>query len=246
MIRSHAGLFIITLRVTALGIPLGPSLVCQPVLTYRFVSVEFYARGRCARGANSSRCEFRCVRTCLCKWRIKKPFITRARAGAAKKAPPDAVRGRGGASLSYLEPFPVNLGPPFVVVVTHTRVHALARTHAALQRECTHARATACTYDGVARRVPLPVRVLARTRVSRRSRITPADAGFGIREADSKFRRDNPRYERRVLSASAGGADRRGLTKAREREKRRKNSRCSGTAAFAQRANATGRYLPRA
>lgn len=69
-------------------------------------------------------------RTCPSKWRIKKPFITCTRAGAAKKAAGCGGEARG-ASLSYLEPFPVNLGPPFVVV-SRTRMHTLARTANAL------------------------------------------------------------------------------------------------------------------
>lgn len=78
-------------------------------------------------------------RTCPSKWRIKKPFITCTRAGAAKKAAGCGGEVRG-VSLSYLEPFPVNLGPPFVVVVLRTCMHTLARS---VQRECTHARARA-------------------------------------------------------------------------------------------------------
>lgn len=88
-------------------------------------------------------------RTCPSKWRIKKPFITCTRAGAAKKAAGCGGEVRG-VSLSYLEPFPVNLGPPFVVVL-RTCMHTLA--HGA-QRECTHARARACGGLG-----PLPARV---------------------------------------------------------------------------------------
>lgn len=70
----------------------------------------------------------------LRKWRIKKPFITRtrARAGAAKKAA-GCGEGARGASLSYLEPFPVNLGPPFVVVAL---VHTLAARMHSRVREC--------------------------------------------------------------------------------------------------------------
>jgi len=94
-------------------------------------------------------------RTCPSKWRIKKPFITCTRAGAAKKAAGCGGEARG-ASLSYLEPFPVNLGPPFVVVL-RIRTHTLAR---GAQRECTHARARAC--DGGLG--PLPVRVRVRVR----------------------------------------------------------------------------------
>lgn len=59
------------------------------------------------------RCGFLRVRTCvpISGAYIKEPFITRyARAGAAKKAA-GCGEGARGASLSYLEPFPVNLGP---------------------------------------------------------------------------------------------------------------------------------------
>lgn len=95
-------------------------------------------------------------RTCPSKWRIKKPFITCTWAGAAKKAAGCGGEARG-ASLSYLEPFPVNLGPPFVVVL-RACMHTLARS---LQRECTHARAC----DGLG---PLPARVCMRARIRRR------------------------------------------------------------------------------
>lgn len=77
---------------------------------------------------------------------IKESFMTRyARAGAAKKAAGCGEEARG-ASLSYLEPFPVNLGPPlsvYIVVVCYahsspapsrrtsaTRMHSRTRVHA--------------------------------------------------------------------------------------------------------------------
>lgn len=97
--------------------------------------------------------------TCPSKWRIKKPFITCTRAGAAKKAAGCGGEAKG-ASLSYLEPFPVNLGPPFVVVL-RACMHTLARR---VQRECTHARGRVC--DGLG---PLPACVCMRPRARARA-----------------------------------------------------------------------------
>lgn len=100
-----------------------------------------------------------CVRTCPCKWRIKKPFITRMRAGAAKKA---AGCGARRASLSYLEPFPVNLGPAFAVVLC-IRMHTLVRR--TLTRACSANALTRMWWCRTAR--PLPVRMRVRARVRR-------------------------------------------------------------------------------
>lgn len=95
----------------------------------------------------------RCVRTCvpISGAYIKEPFITRyARAGAAKKAAGCGEEARG-ASLSYLEPFPVNLGPPLSHSggITHTRPHTLA-TYQCNANALTHTRARAC--DGIGQR----------------------------------------------------------------------------------------------
>lgn len=85
----------------------------------------------------------RCVRTCvpISGAYIKEPFITRyARAGAAKKAAGCGEEARG-ASLSYLEPFPVNLGPPLSLqwwYYAHSSPHP---RNVPVQRECTHAHA---------------------------------------------------------------------------------------------------------
>lgn len=114
-------------------------------------------------------------RTCPSKWRIKKPFITCTRAGAAKKAAGCGGEARG-VSLSYLEPFPVNLGPPFVVVL-HTCMHTLAR---GVQRECTHACARA--RDGLG---PLPVcvRVRSTSHLAAKTRFCELDNRFSLADA---------------------------------------------------------------
>jgi hypothetical protein len=105
--------------------------------------------------------EFRYARTCLCKWRIKKPFITRARAGAAKKAAGCGEGARGGGRRRRRRWW--RAGGRLIILSRtiscqpgaafrsggHAHARARPRTHAALQRcECAHARAAACTYDG--------------------------------------------------------------------------------------------------
>lgn len=91
------------------------------------------------------------VRTCvpISGAYIKEPFITRyARAGAAKKAA-GCGEGARGASLSYLEPFPVNLGPALsLVVVLRTLVSTPSQP--SQSNALTHTRARAC--DGVGQR----------------------------------------------------------------------------------------------